>query len=92
MINTKTNDEFIDSGATHNFFQSRSSLLSYETNQTDAFQPASTSSSFIGKGNVLLPIDGGIIQEVYHAVDFTSNVLASHLLSESYEIAFFVKT
>lgn len=36
----------------------------------------------------MLPIATGIIQEAYHGPDFTWNVLAGHLLSESFELLF----
>lgn len=34
----------------------------------------------------MLPFGTGIVQEAYHSFDFTCNVVAGHLLSESFEL------
>lgn len=86
MNNTRTKDAFIDSGAKHYFFHSRSRFLTYEIIKPEVVPYYSKISSFIGKGTFFLPIEGGIIQKAYHAADFTSNVLSNRLISEPYEI------
>lgn len=84
----KNYEAFVDTGATHHFFHQRSAFITYSTIVPESVESASATTQLIGKGNVLLPIGTGIIQEAYHASDFTSNVIAGHLLSESFELLF----
>lgn len=83
---SKTNDAFIDSGATHHFFHRRDSFKTYNEITIEKVETASGHSRLLGKGAVQLPIGKGVIVEAFHAPDFTSNIVANHLLSELFNL------
>lgn len=82
----KRNEDLIDSGATHHFFFAKSSFLTYESMKPEAFLAAHGESMIVGSGTVNVNIGNGIMLKVYHAPAFSSNILASHLLSESFNV------
>lgn len=86
LSENKTDDSFIDSGATHHFFHRRSSFITYEIIKPETVLVAHGSSMVVGKGNVNVAIGNGIIVEAFHAPEFSSNILANHLLSEIFNI------
>lgn len=86
MDEKKSNDAYIDSGATHHFFHSRGSFISYETIPDETVRAAYGETRIVGKGTVCVPIADGYIQESYHAPAFSSNILASDILSEDFEV------
>eukprot|EP00171_Calliarthron_tuberculosum_P001071 IDg1071t1 len=82
----KTKDAYIDSGATHHFFHSRSSFTNYKSIDTENVKAASGFSKIVGKGTVRLPVDGEITIEAYHAPEFSSNIIFVGLISISYRV------
>ncbi len=80
--------DILTSGATHHFFHSKSSFITYERIDTESVKAASSLSKLVGKGTVKLPIDGGIIIEAYHAPDFSANIISVRRLLGSYAIHF----
>lgn len=86
LKNEKVDEGYIDTGATHHFFHRRSMFQQYESINPEKVSVAHGNSMFVGKGMVQVPIGDGIHVEAYHAPEFSSNILASHLLSEMYNI------
>ena len=84
----KTNDAYIDSGATHHFFYARSSFISYETIEPDTVESTSGTSPLIGKGVVYLPIHGGVYMEAYHSPQFASNILSVGQIGTLFDVLF----
>ena len=84
----KTNDAYIDSGASHHFFFLRSAFITYSPISNETVRAASESTNLVGKGTVFIPIDGGIIVEGYHAPSFSSNILSVGLLKDNFDVLF----
>ena len=84
----RTDDAFVDSGATHHFFHTKSKFIDYKWVETAAVKTAEGVSHIVGKGTIKIKINGQteLTIEAFHAPDFSSNILASHLLSEFYEV------
>ena len=53
----KTNIAYIDSGGTHNFFNSRSYFETYDKTDITDVSVASSTSTLVGKGTITLPIN-----------------------------------
>lgn len=86
MGEEKIMDAFIDSGATHNFFHRNSSFVTYQRIAPEIVQAAHGEITPIGKGTVIIPISGGIMQAAFHAPGFSSNIIAGHLLLDNFEV------
>jgi len=84
----KTNDALVDSGGSHHFFHSRNDFIEYEEMEIADVQAASELSIIVGRGKVLIPLEGGFYMEAYHAPHFQSNILSVGLLTSHYNILF----
>lgn len=82
----KTKDAYIDSGDTHKFFHRKGAFKSYVALKPERVQAAVGETNIIRNGTVLHNIDGKIVHEAYHTPDFSLNILASHILSEVFEV------
>lgn len=82
----KNNDAYIDSGASHNFFHRRCLFSSYEQITPESVQIADGTSAIVGKGTVKVWLGKDVTMMAYHAPDFNANIVASHSLSESFEV------
>lgn len=82
----KTNDSFIDSGATHNFFHSKAAFETFDEITEQKVRTADGTSRIIGKGTVKINLGIVITLEAFYAPDFSSNIIASHILSEHFEV------
>ena len=87
----KSNVCLIDSGASDHFFFSRSSFLTYEEMESKTVQAAAGNSIIVGKGQVKLPLDGGVLATAYHTPHFSTNILSVGKLSGVYDTLFTTK-
>lgn len=78
----------IDSGGSHHFFYARSSFKTYKEVPTEKVRGAAGFSTIVGKGEVVIPIDGGLTVEAFHTPFFSSNILSVGELSFIYDIFF----
>lgn len=62
VTDKKVKEAFINSGATHNFFYSKSSFVNYKDIYSKIIQAAHGETTLIAKGTFILPIAGGIVQ------------------------------
>lgn len=88
IADEKFNDAYVDSGVTHHFFRTNSSFLFYERINPESVKVASSTSKLIGKCTVRLPIDEGLIFEVYHSPNFPANMISVRLLRKMFKIEF----
>ena len=72
----KTDEAVIDSGATHLFFHSVKYFSEYRKIDDEDVQSASGVSRIVGVGKVLIPLEGGIYFDAYHAPEFGENILS----------------
>lgn len=84
---SKFNSVYIDSGATHQFFQSRSSFIEYEAIDVEQIQAALGAARLVGKVHVWRTLINGTFIEAYHAPAFQSNILSVGIISTDYCIA-----
>ena len=84
----KSSQDFIDSDATHYFFHSRSSFITYEQMRNKPVKGATGTSDIVGRRTTKLPISAGMVFEAFHAPEFSSSVLSVRLLVSNYEIMF----
>lgn len=84
----KSNDTLIDPGATHFFFHSTKYFSTYRRFVEEDFQSAIGISQIVGVGQVLIPVNGGIYFEAYHAPEFGENILSVSKLSRFFTIEF----
>ena len=84
----KTDDGLIDSGATHNFFHSRSSFITYTRMFDVPVEGATGSAKVVGKGTVWVPIGRGMKITAYHVPAFSQNILSGGSLSVDFEVVF----
>ena len=87
ISSTKRSFAHIDSSATHQFFYSRKSFLTYSRISQEAMA-ASGVSRLVGEGEVSIPLDGGMVIKAYHASYFSTNILAVGLQSSNFILAF----
>lgn len=78
----------IDSGSSHHFIQRKGMFLNYEQVVSKAVQSATGESIVIGKGQVRLPIDGGVLVNDFHTPNFSTNIISVGQLSHLYDINF----
>ena len=78
----------IDSGGTHNFFHSRSSFSNYVLLHTETVRAAFSRTRIIGKGQVYVPLNGGMKLTAYHTPQFTNNILSVSELSNHFDVLF----
>ena len=78
----KSENSYIDSGATNHFFHRRSAFETNESMQPELVSTAEGNSYLVGKGTVYFSIGGGITVTADHASQFTSHILANYLLSD----------
>lgn len=83
---SKSNVSFIDSGATHNFFNNKLAFQELEEIPPQPVKIAEDVSYIVGKGKVKIILGKAITMEAYFAPDFSSNIIASHLLSDHFEV------
>ena len=88
LSDEKCADAYVDSGATHHFFHSKTSFQTYEKIRPESVKAASSTSKLVGKGTIKFPINGGILFEAYHVPYFSSNILSVRLLLKSCDIDF----
>lgn len=81
-----SDDAFIDSGASQNFFHRRSAFSNYETISTESVQISHDVSRIFGKGTVKVLLEKDITMQSYYAPEFNTNILASHFFSEAFEV------
>ena len=84
----KSNVCLIDSGASDHFFFSRKAFTSYEELSSRTVKAAVGTSNIVGKGMVKLPLENGIIVEVFHLPQFSTNIISVGNLSSSYNTLF----
>ena len=88
VADEKTSDAYIDSGATHHFFHSRSVFINYSPVTEEPVKAAAGVAKIAGKGLVRLPVNNGMLVEAYHAPKFSSNILSVRLLQKNFEVLF----
>ena len=91
----KSRNMLIDSGGTHNFFHSRSerdddesSFSNYVSLHTETVRAAFSRTRIIGKGQVYVPLNGGMELTAYHTPQFTNNILSVSGLSDHFDVLF----
>ena len=84
---TKSKCALIDSVATHHFFHSTLSFITYQSLPEERVNSASGVSVIVGKGQVCLPIDGGVYVEAFHTPNFAQNVISVGLLMNDFNVS-----
>ena len=84
----KCSDAYIDSGATHHFFDRKSSFITFERIEPESVKAASSTSKLVRKGTIKLPFDNGTIIEAYPAPEFSSNIISVQFLLKTYKVEF----
>ena len=84
----KCSDGYIDSGATHHFFHSRSSLITNDRIEPESVKSASSTSRLVEKGTIKLPFYNGAITEAYHAPEFSENIISVRFLLKTHKVEF----
>ena len=84
----KSDTSLVDSGGTHHFFHSKTFFRKYEVMYKTNVQSATETSIIAGKGQVFLPIYGGVYVEAYHTPHFAENVLSVSFLSRMFDLLF----
>lgn len=79
---------YIDSGATHNFFHSEKLFSKYEKINKVEVNVAKGKAFAIGRGTVTVNVGENIDLEGYHCPEFSSHILAAHMLSQHSDILF----
>lgn len=88
VVRTMSDECFIDCGASQSIFHQNKSFILYDIIRNKAVQ-AANGKSRIGKGRVEIQV--GITKNLFRAFppsEFTSNILATHILSEHFDILF----
>ncbi len=76
----KRDKRFTVSGATHNFFYSRSSFTSYQQITEETVKGATLVSEIVGKGKYNISIGSGVTIEAFHDPGFSSNIVPIRML------------
>lgn len=83
---TNSTKTLMDSGATHHFFHSYASFMSYEKCPKQKVEYASGVSIIFGKGAIKLDWNGGIVVESYHLPQFSTTSILVGLLSQPFNL------
>lgn len=62
--------------------------MNYQIISSDSLAPASGTSKVVGIVQDLIPLDGGMYVDAYHAWDFSTNILQIDMLSELFNFLF----
>ena len=92
VADEKTSDAFIDSGATHYFFRSRSVFIKYYPVAEELVKAATGVTKIFGKGLVHLPVNNDMLVEAYQAPKFSSNILSALILQLNFKELFVEST
>ena len=89
QVSTEKSDQaLIDSGATHHFVHDKKLFDNYESITEAVVNTADGESRVVGKGLVNISLGSKIVATAYYAPGFKNHILATHLLSETYEVVF----
>lgn len=72
-INSKKTDDAL--AGTHHLFHSKKYFVSYERVEPMTVESAINSSKIVGKGQIYLPVLGGMYIEAYQTPDFAEDIL-----------------
>lgn len=84
----KSKDWLIDSGASHHFCNNKSMFVSYESTLTTQVQAAAEVSILVGKGQIYIPLAGGLVITAYHAPHFQTNIVSVGMLTDMLNVSF----
>lgn len=82
----KIDHAYIDSGATHNFFRSKSAFQTYKKINPEPLKAAHGETMMIGKETVFIPIGKGFNVHAYRVPAFSANIIAAHVLFEDFDV------
>ena len=71
----KCRGAYVDLGAAHHFFHSRSSFITYQRIEPESVKAASSTSKLVGKVTIILPFNNGTTIEAYRAPEFSANII-----------------
>lgn len=83
---TKSNVSYFDSGATRNFIHKRFLFKTFEEITQQNVKITDGFSKVFGKGTIDINLGTTITMEEYFAPDFCGNILATHIISEFFEV------
>lgn len=88
VSNEKTHDALIDSEGTHHFFHSRYMFCSCQTMSKKDVLSASGMSIIVEKGDVFIPLHGGMFLEAFQTPHFSANNISVGQLSKHFNTLF----